>query len=296
MKTNRIPQVGEIALYFPNPDDKVAKANSNDDYIPAIITRVWSDTCVNLKIFPDCGSVQDRTSVVHQKHNPAGNHYKYYNIQYTLEDESSVSNTEVSEDLTNYKQSPDLLPNPIHPTNPNIQFHVPNNIEIPYILGQTYYDRLKGLIKLFNKGILFEGFYKEFTIKNPPLITKKVYKEDLVSKFYNTFRKVTSTEYSLVFNEWLNTKDRHRSSLLKGFMVEITNNQPLRPTTQIVSEWLTDNKELVIDWLESESGYENIIIENVEIEPLSSRQIQILFILKNPLTIVNAITTTDPKL
>lgn len=73
----RLPKVGETVLFKSNPDDDVAKSNHNDDYIPAIITRVWSEVCVNLKIVPDCGPMQDRTSVSHISANPAGYHFEF---------------------------------------------------------------------------------------------------------------------------------------------------------------------------------------------------------------------------
>jgi len=74
---DRLPYVGEIVRFISNPDDKVAKANNNDGPIPAIVTRVWSNVCVNLKIVPDCGPMQDRTSVVRKDANPAGYHFEY---------------------------------------------------------------------------------------------------------------------------------------------------------------------------------------------------------------------------
>ena len=73
----RMPKVGEIVLFTANPDDSIAKSNHNTEAIPAIITRVWSEVCVNVKIVPDCGPMQDRTSVVHESANPAGYHFKY---------------------------------------------------------------------------------------------------------------------------------------------------------------------------------------------------------------------------
>lgn len=68
----REPKVGDIVLFRSNPDDSIAQSNYNKDRIPAIITRKWSGSCVNLKIIPDCGPMQDRTSVVHQSINNAG--------------------------------------------------------------------------------------------------------------------------------------------------------------------------------------------------------------------------------
>lgn len=73
----RNPKIGETVLFTPNPDDTIAKSNHNDNPIPAIITRIWGPICVNLKIIPDCGPMQDRTSVVHVSQNPAGYHFDY---------------------------------------------------------------------------------------------------------------------------------------------------------------------------------------------------------------------------
>lgn len=77
MNSQRKPYIGETVLFYPNPGDSVAKSNYNDEPIPAIVTRVWSHGCVNLKIIPDCGPMQDRTSVVHVSLNPAGYHFIY---------------------------------------------------------------------------------------------------------------------------------------------------------------------------------------------------------------------------
>jgi|SRR5690242_11143876 len=73
----RAPYVGEIVLFTANPGDEIAHSNFNKDEIPAIVTRVWSHGCVNIKIIPDCGPMQDRTSVVHQSLNPAGYHFRF---------------------------------------------------------------------------------------------------------------------------------------------------------------------------------------------------------------------------
>lgn len=77
MSNQRKPYIGETVLFYPNPGDSVAKSNYNDQPIPAIVTRVWSHSCVNVKIIPDCGPMQDRTSVVHLSLNPAGYHFVY---------------------------------------------------------------------------------------------------------------------------------------------------------------------------------------------------------------------------
>jgi hypothetical protein len=74
----RMPKIGEPVLFIPNPDDAVAKSNHNDEGpIAAIITRVWSSVCVNIKIIPDHGPMQDRGSVTHASANPAGYHFKF---------------------------------------------------------------------------------------------------------------------------------------------------------------------------------------------------------------------------
>lgn len=77
MSEVRTPFVGEIVLFTPNPGDTVAQSNYNTGEIAAIVTRVWSHGCVNLKIIPDCGAMQDRTSVVHQSLNYAGYSFRF---------------------------------------------------------------------------------------------------------------------------------------------------------------------------------------------------------------------------
>jgi len=46
------PSIGRIVHFY-----------TDDRHEPAIITRVWSDTCVNLKVLPDCAAPFDQTSV-----------------------------------------------------------------------------------------------------------------------------------------------------------------------------------------------------------------------------------------
>lgn len=45
------PSIGRIVVYH----------QQNEDH-PAIITHVWSDDCVNLKVFFDCGPIEDLIS------------------------------------------------------------------------------------------------------------------------------------------------------------------------------------------------------------------------------------------
>ncbi len=94
-KVTRSPQVGDTVLFKANPDDSISHSNWNKDRIPAIITRKWSDYCVNIKIIPDCGPMQDRTSVVHQSINAAG-----YNFIYPGEAENYI-NLDFNKDSTN---------------------------------------------------------------------------------------------------------------------------------------------------------------------------------------------------
>lgn len=51
------PSIGRIVLVTDNDSNGVTEH-------PAIINRVWSDTCVNVTVFPDCGRPYCKTSVV----------------------------------------------------------------------------------------------------------------------------------------------------------------------------------------------------------------------------------------
>lgn len=95
----RMPYVGETVLFCPNPGDSVAKSNYNDEDIPAIVTRVWSYGCVNMKIIPDCGAMQDRTSVVHQSLNRAGYHFRFIGEK-KMPPMKSVQSSEESSDAS----------------------------------------------------------------------------------------------------------------------------------------------------------------------------------------------------
>jgi hypothetical protein len=74
--------VGEPVLFTPNPGDTVAFSNSHPGPIAAIVTRVWSSITVNLKIIPDNGPMQDRTSVSHFSANNAGYHWQFMDEVY----------------------------------------------------------------------------------------------------------------------------------------------------------------------------------------------------------------------
>jgi hypothetical protein len=50
------PSIGRIVLF------RSHESNAAQEH-PALITRVWSDTCVNLTVFPDNGSPILETSV-----------------------------------------------------------------------------------------------------------------------------------------------------------------------------------------------------------------------------------------
>ncbi|MCJ2562704.1 MAG: hypothetical protein LN417_01270 [Candidatus Thermoplasmatota archaeon] len=52
-------RMGQTVVYVDRDNDY----NGHHDQ-PAIITKVWSPGCVNLKVLPDCGEPFDVTSVV----------------------------------------------------------------------------------------------------------------------------------------------------------------------------------------------------------------------------------------
>ena len=56
------PSVGRIVHYYTSQTHQHFNAVGPGPY-PAIITRVWSPTCVNLKVLPDCGAPFDATSI-----------------------------------------------------------------------------------------------------------------------------------------------------------------------------------------------------------------------------------------
>jgi hypothetical protein len=52
------PAIGRIVHVSMNPAE-----NNGADAAPAVITRVWSDTCVNVRVLADSHAVDWRTSV-----------------------------------------------------------------------------------------------------------------------------------------------------------------------------------------------------------------------------------------
>lgn len=63
----RVPRVGQVVVYHQRPIE-LSLGNGAFEH-PAIVTRVWGPDCVNLKVFPDCGTVVDQTSVGRAFHN-----------------------------------------------------------------------------------------------------------------------------------------------------------------------------------------------------------------------------------
>lgn len=54
------PSVGRIVHVPADPAE-----NNGADVAPAVITRVWSDTCVNVRVLLDSDAIEWRTSVVY---------------------------------------------------------------------------------------------------------------------------------------------------------------------------------------------------------------------------------------
>lgn len=56
------PTVGRIVWYHPAKADP--GPNPGDQPLAAIVTHVWSDTCINLAVFDANGQTYNRTSVL----------------------------------------------------------------------------------------------------------------------------------------------------------------------------------------------------------------------------------------
>lgn len=58
------PAIGSMVLYKPYAHERFSDDDGRQRW-PAIVTRVWSDTCVNLAVFdPNGASAGGRTSVI----------------------------------------------------------------------------------------------------------------------------------------------------------------------------------------------------------------------------------------
>ena len=68
------PYVGMLVLYREAESEAPTPAGTNGTrFHPAMVTRVWSETCVNLRVFKDADSVDVvRTSVVEAPALPEG--------------------------------------------------------------------------------------------------------------------------------------------------------------------------------------------------------------------------------
>lgn len=60
-----VPTIGRNVWYFPSEEDlkKAGMVKRGDQAFDAHVVYVWSDTCVNLKVFDHDGTDFERTSV-----------------------------------------------------------------------------------------------------------------------------------------------------------------------------------------------------------------------------------------
>jgi hypothetical protein len=58
------PSLGRVVIYTLTDRDKELIANNGADQCPATIARVWSDTCVNLKLQNDGDGAPWKTSIL----------------------------------------------------------------------------------------------------------------------------------------------------------------------------------------------------------------------------------------
>ena len=56
------PTVGRIVHYYTSMGSQWSNGVGNGPY-PAVVTRVWTPTCINLKVLPDCNEPFDATSI-----------------------------------------------------------------------------------------------------------------------------------------------------------------------------------------------------------------------------------------
>lgn len=74
---DRMPYIGETVHFEPSPDDQVARRGKNTDPVAAMVTKVRSSVCVDLKIIPNFGPMQDRKSVSRRDASPDEYYFDY---------------------------------------------------------------------------------------------------------------------------------------------------------------------------------------------------------------------------
>lgn len=60
------PTIGRVVIYNTTEEDKASARKNFDNVVqqlPAIIVNVWSDTCINVRVFSDGGSMLWKTSI-----------------------------------------------------------------------------------------------------------------------------------------------------------------------------------------------------------------------------------------
>ena len=64
MNEEKTPKIGDIVLYNVGEADKEPLTHNDASTLPAIVLTVWSDECVNLKVFCDGPEDAWETSVL----------------------------------------------------------------------------------------------------------------------------------------------------------------------------------------------------------------------------------------
>ena len=60
------PTIGRVVIYNTTEEDKASAGKNFDNVVqqlPAIIVNVWSDTCINVRVFSDGGGMLWKTSI-----------------------------------------------------------------------------------------------------------------------------------------------------------------------------------------------------------------------------------------
>lgn len=61
------PNIAQTAIARPSPGRIVLVTDADSNGVtehPAIVNRVWSPECINVTVFPDCGTAYNMTSVL----------------------------------------------------------------------------------------------------------------------------------------------------------------------------------------------------------------------------------------